>query len=109
MIRTRRLYWKTRIRWWHLKDVILPHVAKVLSRLHILRKPFWRLPDAPACGGCGASGEPFYLFTGDSWAWGWCCSDCGPDWFDEETDIKWPFLVNWATGKNWDRLGFYEA
>lgn len=85
-------------------------ISPILSKLHLLRNPFWRLPEPPICEFCGLPAtSPFYIYTGDSWDWGWDCDPCGPDGFDEDIRIPWPFVVNWAASRDWKRLGFEEA
>ena len=87
--------------------------AAILRRLGLLRKLRWRLPSLPECPRCESVAGAVVYNTGDSWTWGWECHYCGPDDFNWDDGgpgvgpaIAWPFVVNWANGKDWERAGF---
>lgn len=78
-------------------------------------QPGWKLPAAPSCPECGELASAAVINTGDGWAWGWECADCGPDRFTWDggddgigDEIAWPFGADdYAYGRHWEALGFW--
>jgi len=75
-------------------------------------KSGWALPEAPVCPECGGTACAVVIHTGDGWAWGWECDECGPDpfcWSDGDPGVgplyEWPFIEDWALGADWERAG----
>lgn len=60
-------------------------------------RPDWVMPEPPQ-----PDMFPIAVDTGDGWWWGWESNS-----MDESPGITdWPFIEDYATGKDWERAGF---
>lgn len=71
-------------------------------------KPGWKMPEPPSetCARCGNPiNQPFAVHTGEGWYLCWECKDeCGHG--EYEMIDAWPFVENYATGRDLEAVGF---
>jgi len=76
-----------------------------LSHEPAVLRPDWSMT-ARRCKECGAVLHPVAVWEGDGWVLTYdYCDTCGDD-RDTMTEIEWPFMENWATRQDFERVGF---